>query len=362
MASNFGKCAGCRKTIKSGKFLICHECHLKYDIECVNITSQRYNGFDPERKRNWKCPECCCKTPKTGNTNTPIRPNGPPDTSERSNSRSPSPQSNVTFRKPIQPQSEESTPINMEPAGEKSIPSDDPQSLPTWYHKLESSLRSMIVDNKEEILNSLNFLSNQYDDMQALIMSYKKDISDLKRENSELKTTVADLSSRVSLLENHTRECNVEVTCIPETRNECITSTIIQLSNAVSYSLQENDIVTCKRVAKINPSDQRPRAVIVKLRTTDQRDNLLAAVTSFNKTNPQDKLSTKHIGVSGSPSPIYISEHMSPAMKHLHAQTRRVAKDKSYKFVWVRNGRIRVRKDENSRPILILRAIDLEKL
>ena len=50
---------------------------------------------------------------------------------------------------------------------------------------------------------------------------------------------------------------------------------------------------------------------------------------------------------------VYVSEHLSPANKSLHAAARLKAKELNYKFTWIRNGRIFVRKDESSEFILI---------
>jgi hypothetical protein len=76
MATVYGKCAACRSTIHNKEFLVCLSCNLKYDIQCINITPQRFHAFygpDQDRRRSWKCPECCSKLPKVDNSNTPVK-------------------------------------------------------------------------------------------------------------------------------------------------------------------------------------------------------------------------------------------------------------------------------------------------
>ena len=46
--------------------------------------------------------------------------------------------------------------------------------------------------------------------------------------------------------------------------------------------------------------------------------------------------------------PIYVMEHLSPSLKSLHAATRIKAKEKGYKYVWIKSGRIYVRKTDSS--------------
>lgn len=59
------------------------------------------------------------------------------------------------------------------------------------------------------------------------------------------------------------------------------------------------------------------------------------------------------MGIAGDKSPVYVCEHLSPANKALHAAARIRSRELGYKFVWVRNGHIFMRKDETSRFIHI---------
>lgn len=116
----------------------------------------------------------------------------------------------------------------------------------------------------------------------------------------------------------------------------------------------DGDIQHVTRIAKMNKDSKRPRAVILKLRSIRYRDQLLAAVHKFNKSKKQqDKLNSTHLGLAGTAEPVYVAEHLTPANKSLHALTRKKAKEAMYSFVWIRDGRIYVRKNENSSALLI---------
>ncbi|CAH2090658.1 unnamed protein product [Euphydryas editha] len=60
--------------------------------------------------------------------------------------------------------------------------------------------------------------------------------------------------------------------------------------------------------------------------------------------------------------PVFIQEHLSPQNKALHAAVRIRAKEKGYKYVWVRSGKIFVRKSEDSGYLFIRNMVDLNKL
>lgn len=77
----------------------------------------------------------------------------------------------------------------------------------------------------------------------------------------------------------------------------------------------------------------------------------------FNKQNPGARLNSQQLGISGNCSPVFVSEHLSPSNKSLHAAVRKRAKELGIKFVWVRDARIYTRKDENSQDLEI-RSLD----
>jgi hypothetical protein len=67
-------CAGCRNKIPNKTYLTCALCKEKYDLDCANVSIQRFcNTMTATHKKEWKCQACKCKTPKQNNSDTPIR-------------------------------------------------------------------------------------------------------------------------------------------------------------------------------------------------------------------------------------------------------------------------------------------------
>lgn len=100
-----------------------------------------------------------------------------------------------------------------------------------------------------------------------------------------------------------------------------------QLGRVIGYNVSEKDIAHVTRVAKADRSNPRPRAIVVQFTSPRIRDGYLAATVKFNKANPKDKLNTSHVGIGGETRPIYVTEHLSPANKSLHAAARARAKE-----------------------------------
>ncbi|CAK1581585.1 unnamed protein product [Parnassius mnemosyne] len=190
----------------------------------------------------------------------------------------------------------------------------------------------------EEIIK---FTCGQYEELANTVKSYAEENKQLRGENILLKDKLKDVETRLSQLEQEGRQTNIEINCLPEHRSENLFKTVIQLGKVVSCPLSENYILSCTRVQKMKPTSNKPRAVICKLSNKIKRDNLLAAVYRYNKSNPKEKLNTKLLGYGDNGSP---------------------AKEKKYKFVWVRNGRIFVRKDVDTPAIGIAHIDNLNKI
>lgn len=220
---------------------------------------------------------------------------------------------------------------------------------------VKSCLRTELNDIRQDLAllrdlnNSVQFISEQFDQMKKELDSNKEKIVKLKSENEALINDIRDISFRLNALEQYTRQENVELSGIPENKSENIVKTVMQLSKVVSLNLQENDVLSAFRIRKLDATSSRPRSIVVKLRSTRIRDDLLASVVKFNKANStKEKLNSHHLGYGGTKQPIFVSEHLSPLNKRIHAATRKAASEKSYKYVWVRDGRILIRKDEKS--------------
>lgn len=234
-------------------------------------------------------------------------------------------------------------------------------SLKTQNNTVSACMEN-INEKFKEFQEALSFISNQFEHMKSELYEKNAVIETLEKKNTAMEATISDLSCRLTLVEQQLRDSNIEINGLPEHRTENLAKTVLQLAQTVKCDLKDNDVLHATRVAKMNKDNSSPRSVVVKLPSTRIRDTLLAAVTRFNKDNPKNKLSSEHIGIGGSRVPVFVAEHLTPSNKFLHAATRKKAKELGYKFVWVRNGRIQVRKDETSQAILIRSLDDLKKL
>lgn len=299
--------------------------------------------MEKDAKDKWKCFKCknkekkgtpvCVRTIETTDSDNNISSHG-----EDESDLNESPNSNI-----LKPTLLSSIRSEIQASIDKSLKMTLESTIMKEFAYLKSELATL-----SDLKNCLEFLSAEYDCLKSDLEASENKIKNLTKENISLNSKVSDLTNRLNLIEQHSRETNIEINGLPENKSENLNSIIEQLCSVVSVPLQGSDILSCTRVRKLDDSSPRPRAVIVKLPTTKHRDVILAAVTKFNKKNQTDKLSTNHLGYGTNKSPVYVSEHLSPHFKALHARTRKIARDKEYRYTWIRNGRIYVRKNDQS--------------
>lgn len=367
MAPTGNKCTGCRHVITGKDFLVCSACTSKYDLLCANIGIKKFTSMGQEQRLNWKCVECHSKLPKYDNTNTPLRQptqstqQGSSDGSYPDDSKSDT--GNVTLR--ARQQGQQSQTLSdcryvTEDSLRRILVEELSHMIEGKINKLVTVQLKSINERISEFSESIAYFNKQYDEMKAELNEKSTTILGLQRDNESLKSSVNDLSLRLRLAEQNMREANLEINGIPEHKSENLPTVIAQIAATVGCDVRDEDVYQVTRVAKLNKEGDRPRTVIVKLRSPRHRDAMLAAVTKFNKKNSNGKLSTQHLGIAGTPKPVFVSEHLSPANKYLHAAARLKAKQEGFKFTWVRNGRVYVRRDEYSPAIFIRNSESLD--
>lgn len=350
MSSDSKTCSGCQNVLPRKEHMICSTCNQGYDLLCANITPKRFQLMDQERKSNWTCLECRSKQPKSDNSNTPVRVMNRLVTSDDDTRQKLGEERNVTIRTKKQCSKSDGNETYLT---ENRLRVIFKEEITETIKQLISEQLANIGSQISGFQDSLSFFSKQYDALAQSVNEKNEIIKGLVAKNDNLTSQIKNLTGRLGQVEQNMRATNIEINGIPEHRSENLIKTIEQLGKVVETPLGDTDILHVTRIAKLNKESDRPRSVLVKLRTQRRRDELLAAVIRFNKNNRENKLNSDHLGIGGRRVPVFVSEHLSPTNKHLHAAARKRAKEMSAKFVWVRDGRVFVRKNEQSHAIYI---------
>ncbi|CAH0729493.1 unnamed protein product, partial [Brenthis ino] len=149
---------------------------------------------------------------------------------------------------------------------------DQPACLRCAYRCVAATQKLFILDvhpchkrcippttDKSDLTSTVEFFSNKYDELKSRLDSRDKEVVELLTQNRVLEETVKDLGFRLSSLEQHSRECNVEINGLPEFKSENLVQTVLQIGKTVSHTINDTDVMSCFRVAKKDNNNKRPR-------------------------------------------------------------------------------------------------------
>jgi vacuolar-type H+-ATPase subunit I/STV1 len=289
--------------------VMCQDCKGEFHGKCVKLT-QTDVDFLNENGGLWRCQPC-----------------------------------NTTRRKSIRLEySQAEGGVTLEAImGELKEIQENQRRTETEFNKSYEALHSNLEENTSTLRAGME-----------KIETYIKEIERLKGENAALKSKVSDLENRVDELENYSRRNCVEIQGIPEDKGEKTIEIVKKVGKALSVDINDSMVDACHRVGKAERD--RPRGIIVKfVRRTDKEE-----LMSRRRERKRD-FSTRHLDMP-TDKPIYINDSLSPARRRLLALARQIRRDKGYKYIWLRNGNILLRKDEGSPVVELRNQADLSKL
>lgn len=193
----------------------------------------------------------------------------------------------------------------------------------------------------------------------------------LTSEIADLRSTANSLNEQLRVREQQGRINNLEISGIPISNSENLNNIIHNIAAKVGFTLLPTDIDYIHRVRRFNSAgnDNTKKTdgsgirdsssipnIIVRFSQRLRKNEMLAAVRA------RRNLTTVDAGLDGPSSPIYVSDHLAPHNKLLNKRTRLLAKQKDYKYVWLSDCKIFVRKNDASNVQRVSNEADLSKI
>lgn len=222
--------------------------------------------------------------------------------------------------------------------------------------KLESIQTAMCVltTQNTEILQSIAFMSQQYDDM---VIKIKNLESDRKLDRCHIK----QLEEKVENLERMLCSTRVEIRNIPRKLGESkedLYKIVTDTATVLELPVQRHEVKDIFRTGKKDVIS----SIVVDFVSVTTKENIIKKVRQFNNNNKQNKLNTTHLKIEGSKKPIYISEKLTPKNQHLYYLARNFAKDNDYKYCWISYGKVFLRQDDGKKLTLVNNEEDINSL
>lgn len=223
-----------------------------------------------------------------------------------------------------------------------------------------------IVENQKKQEADFNkayeHMNDKLEENTKSVMEHKESIDkclklvdELVAENSRLTRKVSELESKIEDMEQYSRASMVEIHGVPVSQGEDVVEVVKNVGKGLDMDITESMIDACHRLGRRPGPDSPPPGIIVKFVRRLDKEQLL------KKRRVKSNFSTRHMNLPMD-QPVYINEALSPARRRLFAEARKAKKDNGYKFLWVRNGRILMRKDEKDEVIQVTCQADLANL
>lgn len=194
------------------------------------------------------------------------------------------------------------------------------------------------------IRESMGFMNEHFECFKADIEAFRQELVVVKaqnaqccRDNEELQKDLREARKEIVELKQYSKSMNIEVQGLAQTPIENLGKTVANIARCLGTDVTDKDIDIAHRVSS---KDKKKSNVVVRFLSRTARDKLSSAAR-------KTKLDTGHLGFDTS-DPIYVNDNLCMEMKVLLSKPRESRREKKWKFVWVSQGRILMRKTEKS--------------
>lgn len=219
-----------------------------------------------------------------------------------------------------------------------------------WRRDLNDAMLPVKSDIKC-LSEKLDGWGKRLDDLESRVSALEQS----QQENEKLKIEVAEMRRNMDLMDQYSRQCNVEIQGIPETNAENLLGIVSEIGSLIGIKVPAENVRSVHRSAP-GANRKGPGHVILQLSTRKLRDDILAAA------RVRRELRTEQLSTPLPAQRFYVNEHLTLKNKILLAKTRSFAKEKKYKHVWVQDFQIKIRRTDTSKVLKIRTEEDLNNL
>lgn len=196
--------------------------------------------------------------------------------------------------------------------------------------KLNSDIQALLpLEAKmNKVIELVTSQKEQIDKLQSQLISQVEENKILKGELSKAQDCIDDLQQR-------SRLSNIIINGIPEAKNENVYKLVENIGEKLNIQDPGSHIQVAHRVLSTNKN--KPKPIVVRLLNTKTRDIWTTAYRQ--KKMWQQK--------------IYLSEHLTKKNQDILRQAKAFKTEHKFKYAWVRDCKVFLRKSDNSRVFVI---------
>lgn len=224
--------------------------------------------------------------------------------------------------------------------------SKDPWNCDICKKKVQNSNKIDTKKDKDytigDVMAKLLEMENNYN---KLFQKYEEQLG----INNELKKELQAIKHVLNDNEQKTLNNNIIIQGIPAKENENIQGIVEKIAKSLKVV---SKVQLAYRMGGAKPNKANPPIRITFESQEDKKKWMMAKKNS--------ELTTEIIGQFATPEPIYINHDLTKQNFQLFREAKQFKKDNNFKYLWVSNGKILLRKTDVSKTILVRSSEDLK--
>ncbi|KAF6197986.1 hypothetical protein GE061_001802 [Apolygus lucorum] len=203
----------------------------------------------------------------------------------------------------------------------------------------------------QSIEESMGFFNDKFEDMSEILAGIKTDLEEtkqanqsLKMENTKLNREIEYLHHKLNVNEQKSLQCDLTISGIPQTANEDVSDIVRAVAVSLEVPIEKENIV---RAFRTKPNRKQGGFVVVQFSSVVIRNKLLFAMKE-----KKNSVTLRHLNPGFTDLPFYMNERLTPYNSFLLWLTKQHAREYDFKYVWCKDGRVCLRKDEESKQMV----------
>lgn len=221
------------------------------------------------------------------------------------------------------------------------------------------TIENRFKESNTNVKNQFDELYNKMGHLHTRLDKLEHRLGNVEKSGSLCQDELDQVKGELNTVKQKELELNLIVKGIPERTNET-QEQLESIFEQLMVNIQLPNIgqpQSIKRIGKIRQG--KPRLVLVVTSSKEQKMKIIAA-------KRKHKITAKQISIDGTmigddTQNIYIDEHVTRYTSFLLKRCRDFRSEFNVKYVWVTNGIVYIKRDDNSQPTLIRSEYDIDR-
>lgn len=319
-----------------GRYMKCCDCSSLYHLgkKCSGVADGTFKGMSAGKHEKWRCLPCRDGQGKPNvNTDSPLSQAEPSGFLEQLSA--------VHQKLDLL--------LSLKDTVDDMLPKID--ALLAMKLTVDTMRNSM-----NEVQESLNFVSSQYDSLLKSTKAQDKVVKELQTETKALRSLISDQALEIQQLkavqndaDQSSRMSNLEIHGIPFSPHENLGGILTNLAGQLSIEGFQSAHV--EAVHRLPARRDAVPPILVRFSSAPLKERWMMSrgrLGSLPRGDSQPR--------------VYFNDNLTDSNKRLFWMARTRGKEKGYKFVWVRHGHIFAKQNEGSPLLRIINVAALEQI